>query len=100
MFPGILGGTSEHWNSIACLWGCMAKSGHSVDAADLAVAVHGFVGDNDREAKKTYLEHEIKMFQTGSAECYCNCSILLRNYLIINYFQIQNVPFIDSQPVY
>ena len=53
----------------------------------------GFVGDNDREAKKTYLEHEIKMFQTGSAESYCNCSIFVyscSNYLIINYFPIQN----------
>jgi hypothetical protein len=37
-----------------------------VDAGDLAVAVHGFIGGNDREAKKIYLEHEIKMFQTGS----------------------------------
>jgi hypothetical protein len=34
-----------------------------VDAAELTVAVHVFVGDNDREAKKIYLEHEIKMFQ-------------------------------------
>ena len=30
----------------------------------LLFAVHGFVVDNDWETKKTYLEHEIKMFQT------------------------------------
>jgi alkanesulfonate monooxygenase SsuD/methylene tetrahydromethanopterin reductase-like flavin-dependent oxidoreductase (luciferase family) len=42
--------------------------GHPADGADVAVAVHGFVGENDREAKKTYLEHEVRMFQTGSAE--------------------------------
>jgi hypothetical protein len=41
-----------------------------VEAADFAVTVHGFVGDNGREAKKTYLEHEIKMFQTGSASAF------------------------------
>jgi len=28
------------------------KAGDSVDAGDLAVAVHGFVGDNDREVLK------------------------------------------------
>ena len=41
MFLGILGGTPEHW-------------GQYCHAADLAVAVHGFVGDNDQEAKKTF----------------------------------------------
>jgi alkanesulfonate monooxygenase SsuD/methylene tetrahydromethanopterin reductase-like flavin-dependent oxidoreductase (luciferase family) len=30
--------------------------------------VHGFVGENDRDAKATYLKHELQMFQTGSAE--------------------------------
>jgi hypothetical protein len=39
-----------------------------VNAADIAVAVHGFVAENDREAKRTYLEHELRMFHTGSAE--------------------------------
>jgi alkanesulfonate monooxygenase SsuD/methylene tetrahydromethanopterin reductase-like flavin-dependent oxidoreductase (luciferase family) len=42
--------------------------GHPADEANIAVAVHGFVGENDREAKATYLEHEARMFQTGSAE--------------------------------
>ena len=78
MFLGILGGTPEHWGQYCHAYrDAWLKAGHSVDAADLAVAVHGFVGDNDREAKKTYLEHEIKMFQTGSAECFRNCSIFV-----------------------
>ena len=34
----------------------------------MAVAAHGFVGEDDREAKRTYLEHERRMFETGSAE--------------------------------
>ena len=59
---------SEHWGKYCHAYlEAWRKAGHSVDAGDLAVAVHGFVGDNDREAKKTYLEHEVKMFQTGSA---------------------------------
>ena len=78
MFLGILGGTPEHWGEYCHAYrDAWLKAGHSVDAGDLAVAVHEFVGDNDREAKKTYLEHEIKMFQTGSAESYCNCSIFV-----------------------
>jgi alkanesulfonate monooxygenase SsuD/methylene tetrahydromethanopterin reductase-like flavin-dependent oxidoreductase (luciferase family) len=69
MFLGILGGTPEHWGQYGHAYrDAWVKAGHPADAADVAVAVHGFVGDNDREAKKTYLEHEIKMFQTGSAE--------------------------------
>ena len=32
------------------------------------MAVHGFVAENDRKAKGNYLEHELRMFQTGSAE--------------------------------
>jgi hypothetical protein len=31
-----------------------------VNAADIAVAVHGFVAENDGEAKRTYLEHELR----------------------------------------
>jgi alkanesulfonate monooxygenase SsuD/methylene tetrahydromethanopterin reductase-like flavin-dependent oxidoreductase (luciferase family) len=69
MFLGILGGTPEHWAQYGRVnreaW---AQVGHPADAADIAVAVHGFVAKNDRDAKATYLEHEIRMFQTGSAE--------------------------------
>jgi alkanesulfonate monooxygenase SsuD/methylene tetrahydromethanopterin reductase-like flavin-dependent oxidoreductase (luciferase family) len=68
MFLGILGGTPEHWAQYGRAYrDAWAKIGHPA-AADVAVAVHGFVAENDREAKATYLEHEVRMFQTGSAE--------------------------------
>jgi alkanesulfonate monooxygenase SsuD/methylene tetrahydromethanopterin reductase-like flavin-dependent oxidoreductase (luciferase family) len=69
MFLGILGGTPEHWaqygHAYRAAW---AEAGHPADAADVAVAVHGFVGEDDRAAKATYLEHELRMFETGMAE--------------------------------
>jgi len=69
MFLGILGGTPEHWAQYGRAYrDAWAKLGHPADAADVAVAVHGFVAENDREAKAAYLEHEVRMFQTGSAE--------------------------------
>ena len=74
MFLGILGSTPEHCVQYCHAYrGCMAKGRAFCGCKWSSVAVHGFVGDKDREAKKTYLEHEIKLFQTGSAECYCNC---------------------------
>ena len=69
MFLGILGGTPEHWGQYGRAYrAAWAQAGHAADAADIAVAVHGFVGEDNREAKRTYLEHEARMFQTGSAE--------------------------------
>lgn len=69
MFLGILGGTVEHWGQYGRAYrDAWAQAGHPADAADIAVAVHGFVAGNDREAKATYLEHELRMFATGSAE--------------------------------
>jgi alkanesulfonate monooxygenase SsuD/methylene tetrahydromethanopterin reductase-like flavin-dependent oxidoreductase (luciferase family) len=69
MFLGILGGTPEHWAQYGYAYrDAWAKAGHPPVAADVAVAVHGFVGENDSEAKKTYLNYELSMFQTGSAE--------------------------------
>jgi alkanesulfonate monooxygenase SsuD/methylene tetrahydromethanopterin reductase-like flavin-dependent oxidoreductase (luciferase family) len=69
MFLGILGGTPGHWAQYAQAYReAWAKAGHAVGAADVAVAVHGFVGENDRAARKTYLEYELSMFRTGSAE--------------------------------
>lgn len=69
MFLGILGGTPELWarygHTYRKAW---AQAGHPPDAARIAVAAHGFVGPDDRRAKATYLEHELRMFQTGSAE--------------------------------
>ena len=45
MFLGILGGNPEHWGHYCHAYrDAWLKAGHSVDAGDLAVAVHGFVG--------------------------------------------------------
>src|SRR5690606_40982633 len=44
------------------------RAGHPAEAADIAVAVHGFVAEDDRHAKTTYLDHERAMFTTGSAD--------------------------------
>ena len=69
MFLGILGGTPEHWAQYGHVYReAWAQAGHPAERVDVAVAVHGFVGENDRDAKATYLEHELHMFQTGSAE--------------------------------
>jgi alkanesulfonate monooxygenase SsuD/methylene tetrahydromethanopterin reductase-like flavin-dependent oxidoreductase (luciferase family) len=69
MFLGILGGSPEHWAQYGRAYReAWATTGHPAEAADIAVAVHGFVGENHREAKITYLEYEGRMFQTGSAE--------------------------------
>lgn len=69
MFLGILGGTAEHWAQYGHAYrGAWAEVGHPAEAAEIAVAVHGFVADDDRQAKATYLEHELRMFTTGSAE--------------------------------
>ncbi len=69
LFLGILGGTPEHWGQYGKAYReAWVKAGHPANAADVAVAVHGFVGESDLEARKTYLEYELRMFQTGSAE--------------------------------
>ena len=69
MFLGILGGTPQRWAQYGRAYrDAWAQVGHPADEADVAVAVHGFVAEDDREAKATYLEHERRMFQTGAAE--------------------------------
>jgi alkanesulfonate monooxygenase SsuD/methylene tetrahydromethanopterin reductase-like flavin-dependent oxidoreductase (luciferase family) len=69
MFLGILGGTAEHWAQYGHAYReAWAQVGHPAEAADIAVAVHGFVSDDDRQAKATYLQHELRMFTTGAAE--------------------------------
>jgi alkanesulfonate monooxygenase SsuD/methylene tetrahydromethanopterin reductase-like flavin-dependent oxidoreductase (luciferase family) len=69
MFLGILGGTPEHWaqygHAYRTAWD---QVGHPAEDARIAVAVHGFVGEDDHQAKATYLEHEQRMFATGAAE--------------------------------
>jgi len=69
MFLGILGGTPQHWAQYGLAYrDAWAKAGHPADAAEVAVAVHGFVGEDDSVAKRTYLKYESQMFMTGSAE--------------------------------
>lgn len=69
LFLGILGGTPEHWGKYGRAYrNAWSRAGHAPADADIAVAVHGFVGEDKRAAKASYLEHEIRMFQTGSAE--------------------------------
>jgi alkanesulfonate monooxygenase SsuD/methylene tetrahydromethanopterin reductase-like flavin-dependent oxidoreductase (luciferase family) len=69
MFLGILGGTAEHWAQYGTAYRqAWAEVGHTAEGADIAVAVHGFVAADDRQAKATYLEHELRMFNTGAAE--------------------------------
>ena len=69
MFLGILGGTPEHWTQYGHAYReAWSQVGHPADAADIAVAVHGFVAENDRQAKATYLDHEARMFEAGMAE--------------------------------
>ncbi len=69
MFLGILGGTPEHWAQYGRAYRqAWANAGHEDVRADIAVAVHGFIGEDDREARATYLAQELRMFETGSAE--------------------------------
>ncbi|MEV7649130.1 LLM class flavin-dependent oxidoreductase [Arthrobacter sp. NPDC089319] len=69
MFFGILGGTPEHWAQYGHAYrDAWAEVGHPAEDAGIAVAVHGFVGTANGAAKATYLEHELRMFATGSAE--------------------------------
>lgn len=69
MFLGILGGTPEHWAQYGHAYrDAWAQVGHPTEDAGIAVAVHGFVGRDNRAAKATYLDHELQMFATGAAE--------------------------------
>lgn len=69
MFLGILGGTPQRWAHYGHAYrDAWTRLGHRVEDGRIAVAVHGFVGENDREAKATYLEHELRMFTAGAAE--------------------------------
>jgi alkanesulfonate monooxygenase SsuD/methylene tetrahydromethanopterin reductase-like flavin-dependent oxidoreductase (luciferase family) len=69
LFLGILGGTPEHWaqygHAYRAAW---RQLGHPTEAANIAVAAHGFVGEDNSTAKANYLEHERRMFATGAAE--------------------------------
>lgn len=69
LFLGILGGPVEQWAQYGHAYrDAWTQAGHPADQADVAVAVHGFVADDDRRAKATYLDHELAMFAAGAAE--------------------------------
>jgi alkanesulfonate monooxygenase SsuD/methylene tetrahydromethanopterin reductase-like flavin-dependent oxidoreductase (luciferase family) len=69
LFLGILGGSPAHWAQYGRAYReAWAQVGHPAEAADIAVAVHGFVADDDAKAKNTYLDYETRMFQAGMAE--------------------------------
>src|SRR3954447_19704979 len=69
LFLGILGGSPEHWAQYGRAYRqAWAQLGHPADAADIAVAVHGFVGTDHRQAKATYLDHQLRMFAPRAAE--------------------------------
>src|SRR3954464_11198292 len=69
LFLGILGGTPQHWAQYGRAYrDAWAQVGHPAGAADIAVAVHGFVGEDNRTARAPSLEHELRMFAPGAAE--------------------------------
>lgn len=69
LFLGILGGTPQHWAQYGRAYReAWAQLGHPAVAADIAVAVHGFVGSDGRQAKSAYLAYETRMFEAGMAE--------------------------------
>jgi alkanesulfonate monooxygenase SsuD/methylene tetrahydromethanopterin reductase-like flavin-dependent oxidoreductase (luciferase family) len=69
MFLGILGGTPERWAQYGDAYRqAWTDFGHPAQAAGVAVAVHGFVGSDNKAAKVTYLDHELRMFAVGGAE--------------------------------
>jgi len=69
LFLGILGGTPEHWarygHGYRTAW---EQVGHPAEDADIAVAVHRFVGQDTRRAKTDYLDFELRMMREGMAE--------------------------------
>lgn len=66
---GVLGGTPERWARYGRAYRqAWSQAGHPSGTARVAVAVHGFVADDNAKAKATYLEHELAMFAAGAAE--------------------------------
>jgi alkanesulfonate monooxygenase SsuD/methylene tetrahydromethanopterin reductase-like flavin-dependent oxidoreductase (luciferase family) len=69
MFLGILGGTVDRWAQYGHAYReAWTELGHPAEQADIAVAVHGFVGADNKQAKADYLDYEMAMFATGAAE--------------------------------
>ena len=69
IFLGILGGTPAHWSRYGEAYReGWAQAGHPAADAAIAVAVHGFVAENNNAAKTAYLRHELEMFRAGYAD--------------------------------
>ena len=69
MFLGIIGGTPERWGNYGIAYrDAWTNAGHPENLSDIGVGVHGFVAENNQEAKKIYLEYEGQLFKTASAE--------------------------------
>jgi alkanesulfonate monooxygenase SsuD/methylene tetrahydromethanopterin reductase-like flavin-dependent oxidoreductase (luciferase family) len=69
LFLGILGGTPEHWARYGQAYRAACEQlGHPAEEADIAVAVHGFVGEEASRAKADYLDFELRMMREGMAE--------------------------------
>lgn len=69
LFIGVLGGSPAHWSQYAHAYReAWAEARHAPTDARVAVAVHGFVGDDNAAAKAKYLHHEKVMMQVGAAE--------------------------------
>ena len=68
LFLGVLGGSPEHWARYGAAYRSAWREVHESEPADVAVAMHGFVADDDATAKEIYLRHEHRMFVEGLAE--------------------------------
>jgi alkanesulfonate monooxygenase SsuD/methylene tetrahydromethanopterin reductase-like flavin-dependent oxidoreductase (luciferase family) len=68
MFLGILGGTPEHWARYGDAYRGAWREVHDTEPADVAVAMHGFVSEDDAKAKETFLRYEHRMFVEALGE--------------------------------
>ena len=68
MFLGILSGSPEYWARYGDAYRSAWREARTTDPADIAVATHGFVADDDTVAKETYLWYEHRMFAEATAE--------------------------------
>lgn len=68
VFLGILGGSPEYWARYGDAYRSAWREVHDSEPADVAVAMHGFVADDDATAHRTFLEYEHRMFVEALAE--------------------------------
>jgi alkanesulfonate monooxygenase SsuD/methylene tetrahydromethanopterin reductase-like flavin-dependent oxidoreductase (luciferase family) len=81
MFFGILGAMLEHWARYGHAYReARAQASHP---AGTAVAVHGFVAEDDRQAKTIYLAHGSRMFWGGSMGLFAADYLLAQQQLAV-----------------